>query len=145
MGGFLPSVSALAVFGSTIYAGGGFTEICNTVQPNFAGITADVASVSEREELPSEFALHQNYPNPFNPATIIRYSLPVGQDGILSCHVSLKVYNLLGQEVATLVNESKQPGRYQVQWNAQRLSSGVYFYRLQAGEYLETRKLMLLK
>ena len=98
-----------------------------------------VTAVTPSPSSPQRFVLYQNYPNPFNPSTTIRYELP--KESI----VSLKIYNLLGQEVATLVNESKQPGRYQVQWNAQGLSSGVYFYRLQAGEYVETRKLMLLK
>ena len=98
-----------------------------------------VTGVRPPEELPSEFALEQNFPNPFNPFTVILYSLPVMSP------VTLKVYNVLGQDVATLVNESRQPGSYEVEWNARGLSSGVYFYRLQAGEFVETRKLVLIK
>jgi hypothetical protein len=85
------------------------------------------------------FALAQNYPNPFNPATIINYQIPVeGQ-------VSLKVYDMLGNEVATLVNEMKTAGEYQVDFNAAALSSGIYFYRLQAGNFVETKRMMLMK
>ena len=104
-----------------------------------------VLSVPGKQNVPEAFALFPNYPNPFNPVTVIRYSLPVGQDGILSYHVSLKVYNLLGQEVATLVSDTKQPGTYAVTWDAIGLSSGVYFCRLQAGKFIDTKKLVLIK
>jgi len=88
---------------------------------------------------PEEFRLAQNYPNPFNPATNISYTLPSAQT------VTLKVYDLLGREVATLVNGRQSAGNYVVQFNASSLASGVYFYRLQAGSFAETRKMMLLK
>ncbi|MBE0572306.1 MAG: T9SS type A sorting domain-containing protein [Ignavibacteriaceae bacterium] len=85
------------------------------------------------------FTLQQNYPNPFNPATTIIYQLPTeGQ-------VSLKIYDMLGNEVATLVNEMKTAGEYQVDFNAAALSSGIYFYRLQAGNFVETKRMMLMK
>jgi hypothetical protein len=99
-------------------------------------------TVSVGEEdlgLPVEFSLSQNYPNPFNPSTTIRFALPK------SGHVELKIYNTLGQEVATLVNEEKVAGTYSMQWNASRVASGVYFYQLKAGEFSQTRKLLLLK
>ncbi len=96
--------------------------------------------------LPRNFELGQNYPNPFNPTTVISYQLPVPSE------VSLKVYDLLGREVATLVNQRQEAGRYQALFNAARLSSGVYFYRLsvgssssQAGIFVETKKMILMK
>ena len=91
------------------------------------------------EMLPAEFELSQNYPNPFNPATIIRYDLP------LTTHVMLKVFNVLGQEVATLMNDVEEAGHKSVQFDASRLSSGTYFYRLWAGGFTSVRKLLILK
>ena len=88
---------------------------------------------------PRKFMLSQNYPNPFNPSTIIRYQLPVAS------YVTLKIYNVLGQEVATLVHEEMKPGRYEVTWAGSGFASGVYFYRLQAGSYTETKKLVLMR
>ncbi len=89
--------------------------------------------------IPSEHALSQNYPNPFNPSTAIRYDLPKSEN------VSLNIYNTLGQLVATLVNERKETGHYQATWNAPSVPSGIYFYRLQAGEFVETKKMILLQ
>ena len=89
--------------------------------------------------IPNQFALEQNYPNPFNPATTIRYQLPAFGP------VVLKVYDVLGREVATLVNEEKAAGKYSVTWNASSMSSGVYFYRLQTASFTKTKKLMLLR
>ncbi len=85
------------------------------------------------------FNLSQNYPNPFNPNTNIRYAISSAQ------LVALKVYDVLGNEVATLVNEYKPAGSYEINFNAIELTSGVYFYKLQAGEFYETRKMILLK
>jgi hypothetical protein len=90
-------------------------------------------------DLPSSFALGQNYPNPFNPSTTIKYELPK------SSMVKLSVYDILGREVATLVNELKQPGTYAVQFDASSVTSGVYFYRMHAGGYTDTRKLLVLR
>ncbi len=89
--------------------------------------------------MPKHFALEQNYPNPFNPTTLISYQLPVAST------VSLKVYDVLGREVATLVNEQQEVGAYSVTFNANALSSGIYFYRLQAGNFVATKKMMLVK
>ena len=95
---------------------------------------------------PNEFRLEQNYPNPFNPNTKIKYTIPnVSQSGVEGSRVQLKVYDVLGNEVATLVNESKPAGTYEIEFNASNLSSGVYFYKLQAGSFVETRKMILLK
>ena len=98
-----------------------------------------VTSVKSTEELPTRYSLHQNYPNPFNPTTTISYQLPMQN------HVTLKVFDMLGREVATLVNGVEEPGYKSINFNANRLSSGMYFYRLQAGNYIETKKLVLLK
>jgi CubicO group peptidase (beta-lactamase class C family) len=91
------------------------------------------------QELPSAFALDQNYPNPFNPTTVIRYRL------LVACNMKLAVYDMLGCEVAVLVNETKMPGNHEVQFNPTGLSSGVYFYRMSAGGFLETKRLVLLR
>ncbi|MFA6457558.1 MAG: T9SS type A sorting domain-containing protein, partial [Bacteroidota bacterium] len=88
---------------------------------------------------PKEFALEQNYPNPFNPATVISYQLPVNS------HVSLKVFDVIGREVATLVNEVKEAGRYSVMFDASEFSSGIYFTRLVCGDKTQVRKMMLMK
>ncbi len=88
---------------------------------------------------PGSFLLEQNYPNPFNPSTVIGYQLSAVS------HVTLKVYDVLGREVATLVDEVQKMGSYEVEFDGSRLPSGVYFYRLQAGTYSRTKKLVLLK
>jgi len=93
----------------------------------------------ERAGLPAEFVLSQNYPNPFNPVTNISFSLSS------SGNVSLRIYNLLGEEVARLVDGYKQAGEYNTQWNASKFASGIYFYRLQASAFVQTRKMVLLK
>jgi len=120
----------------------GFT-LDHVVSPAFAVGSWDTVATGVDspwdEGIPRRFALAQNYPNPFNPTTEISYELPVFSS------VVLKVYNVLGREVATLVNEKKAAGKYSVIWNASSMSSGLYFYRLQAGEYSGTKRLLLLK
>ena len=93
----------------------------------------------KNDNTPKSFTLQQNYPNPFNPSTTIRYSLP--QSG----QVKLIVYDVLGRQVATLIDEKKSAGVYNVSFNAARLTSGVYFYRLNIGAYTDTKKMILLK
>ena len=113
---------------------------------------------TEPEIIPDKFIILQNYPNPFNPSTTIEYSIPVisrqytvdskqYQESSIrnQVSVSLIVYDILGREVATLVNEHQRPGNYKVQFDAAGLSSGVYFYKLTAGQFVDTKKLMLLK
>jgi hypothetical protein len=99
-----------------------------------------------RAELPNWFALEQNYPNPFNPSTRIGYSIPPSSRyGVGSRETKLVVYDILGREVAVLVNEKKAPGRYEVEFDGSGLASGIYFYRLSAGTYVECRKMVLMK
>jgi hypothetical protein len=100
---------------------------------------------------PDKFSLSQNYPNPFNPTTKIKFEIPnnvvIARSGATwqSQNVFLKIFDILGKEVATLVNESLQPGTYEVSFDGSKLNSGTYFYRLQAGDYIETRKMTLVK
>ena len=89
--------------------------------------------------LPFKFELDQNYPNPFNPKTTISFALPIHS------FVTLGIFDLLGREVAMLVSQEKSAGTYNVAFDASKLSSGIYFYRLQAGSFTETKKLILLK
>jgi hypothetical protein len=98
-----------------------------------------LTGVEEESGLPAAFSLGQNYPNPFNPTTMIRYTLAAPSD------VRLTVYDMLGREVTTLVNERKEAGAYDVRFDASSLASGLYFYRLKAGAFVETRKLLLLR
>ena len=90
-------------------------------------------------QTPQEFSLSQNFPNPFNPETVIRYQLPKNS------YVTLKVYTLLGKEITTLVSKELPAGSYSTEWNASSMPSGIYFYRLQAGNFVETKKLIVLK
>ncbi len=103
-------------------------------------ITVATSDIEENfNSIPKEYALAQNYPNPFNPSTNIKYSIPEAS------FVQLKVYDILGNEVATLVNEEQNIGNYNIEFNASALPSGVYFYRIQAGSFVDTKKMLLLK
>jgi hypothetical protein len=95
--------------------------------------------VSIDNQLPTEFKLEQNYPNPFNPVTTLTYSLPI------KTQVELVIYNTLGESVMQLVNEEKDAGKYSIRFNAANLPSGIYFYKLQAGSFVETKKMVLMK
>jgi len=95
--------------------------------------------VNSEKDTPLEFYLEQNFPNPFNPSTTISWQSPVGS------HQTLKVFDVLGNEVATLVNEYKPAGMYNVQFTINNLASGVYLYKLQAGEFVQARKMILLR
>lgn len=108
----------------------GWTPLSDYAAPTFVGAAKDI---------PAAFKLYQAYPNPFNPSTTIRYDLPV------RAHVSLRIYNILGQEITTLINRLEEPGQKEVRFHGIGLASGVYYYRLQAGEFVSTGKMMLLK
>jgi hypothetical protein len=96
-------------------------------------------SIKNDDIHPSSFRLYQNYPNPFNPATVISYRLPD------ESHVSLKVYDVLGKEVAVLINEEKPAGNYEITFFAEDLVSGIYFYELRSGDFISTKKMILLR
>lgn len=121
-----------------VYSNGGIKEILLT---GFA--KANTVNVEDETSTPFVFTLEQNYPNPFNPSTTIQYGISNRQ------FVTLKVYDLIGKEIATLVNEFKPAGSYEVEFNSassiKNLASGIYFYRLQAGDFVETKKMTLLK
>jgi hypothetical protein len=93
----------------------------------------------EIEEIPTSYVLSQNYPNPFNPSTKIKYSNPK------RANVVIRVYDILGNEIETLVKEEKPAGTYEITWNAANLPSGVYFYQIKTGEFIQTKKMILLK
>jgi len=101
------------------------------------GVILDVEK--DTYEIPSGFALYQNFPNPFNPKTTICFLLPQ------RAQVTLKVFDFIGREITTLVNQELNPGDHSVIFNAQNLASGVYFFRLQAGSFIEQRKMVLVK
>ena len=124
-------------------------ELLNVVcsypsQDSPATVNTTVASADERSILPSEYALFQNYPNPFNPSTQITFDVPTSEV------VMLRVYNLLGQDVQTLINKSMAPGRYTVEWNGNDMlnndvASGVYFYELRGESFISRKKMLLIR
>jgi hypothetical protein len=93
----------------------------------------------DQEIIPTVYKLNQNYPNPFNPSTIINYQIPEGG------FVSLKIYDILGNEISTLVNEEKAVGNYKATFDASKLASGVYIYQLKAANFVDTKKMILLR
>jgi len=102
-------------------------------------IVQDPVGVSDDELIAEKFELKQNYPNPFNPSTRISYAIPSAS------FVNLKVYDIIGNEIAVLVNEGKQAGNYQIDFDATELTGGVYFYQLLTGPFVETKKMILMK
>lgn len=114
-----------------------------------AALNHYITSIDEKEssEIPKEFTLHQNYPNPFNPSTTIKYTIPsvVNSKFTSTKNVVLRVFDLLGREIITLVNKKQNPGYYEIIWDAKNNPSGVYFYQLTAGNFVETRKMILLR
>ena len=123
----------MSILNSNVGWGVGFDNVYKTTN---GGV---VSAEGDEFTIPSSFTLAQNYPNPFNPSTTVRYELPE------RALVTLTVYNVLGQNVATLVSEEKEPGVHQVQFDGAGFASGLYFYRLKAGGFVETRKLVLLR
>ncbi len=133
---FVPNGAEICADSITVHFGGSFVTEDPSGTCADATVTGDIEEV---ETIPTEFALYQNYPNPFNPSTNIKYSVPE-----LS-FVNIKVFSLIGEEIAELVNEELQGGNYEVNFSATNLPSGTYFYRLQAGSFVETKKMILMK
>ena len=128
------SINSIYVNDSTIFVGTEMTGLWSIPVPEVTAIRKTINST-----FPSSYKLEQNYPNPFNPTTIIRYSLP--KDGL----VTLKVYDILGREVKTLVDEYKPAGSHDIIFNASNLASGVYIYQLRSGNFTASKKLLLMK
>ena len=125
---------------NAIHIGGGYNAVI--FKSTNGGIPIGINNI--QVEIPSTFFLSQNYPNPFNPVTKIKYDIPaVGQRHAFD--VRLAINDILGREIETLVNETQKPGSYEVTWDGSRYASGVYFYRLYADEYVETKKMVLIK
>ena len=103
-----------------------------------------ITSITDKSNLPNKFELMQNYPNPFNPTTTIQYTIPIVK-AENNVSVQLKVYDILGREVATLVNKQQSPGKYSVQFNAKGLNTGIYFYTIKVGSFISTKKMLLIK
>ncbi len=143
-------LSGLAGGTAAVFASGFLDPSMNQNGPSFGIFAAlangtivqfgTVTSVGSSDNTaPSSFSLKQNYPNPFNPSTTIEFALPANQE------VSLKVFNMLGQEVATLLNKEMNKGTYNINFDAGNLSSGIYLYQLRAGNFIQTKKMTLLK
>jgi hypothetical protein len=124
-----------------IITGNYYNEVTNTRDIwllNFDPTISDVESDNEAQ-IPETIVLKQNYPNPFNPFTTIEFGIPESQ------FVTLAVYNLLGEQVSVLVKENQTAGYYKVNWDVTDLPSGIYFYKLIAGKFVKTKKMILLK
>jgi hypothetical protein len=122
-----------------VYILAGITASFGTGDRDFWLIKLKGNGVMVEKDQPKAYSLLQNYPNPFNSLTTISYQLP------LSGHVSIKVYDIIGQEIDTLVNEFKEPGEYTVIWNAEDMPSGLYFYSLKANGFTQTKKMLFHK
>ena len=115
----------------------GNTVVTSSFFTSYSAISTGVNNMEE--SIPGKYQLYQNYPNPFNPSTVISWELPT------KSHVLLKVYNILGKEISTLVNEEKPGGKYKIIFDARNLASGVYFYRLITNSFNETKKMILIR
>ncbi|NOY88453.1 MAG: T9SS type A sorting domain-containing protein, partial [FCB group bacterium] len=113
-------------------------DYLDNITPDLENISVSLSSVSG-EGVPESYALYQNYPNPFNPSTQISFDLPV------TSYVNLTIYNVLGQKVITLIDKNMDAGRHEVEWDASNNSSGIYFYRISAENFSQTKKMLMLK
>ncbi len=132
-----PKFHSIVIVQSKLGENGGEIYFDDAQSDVITGLNENINSI------PNKFVLYQNYPNPFNPATVIKYSLPVSRQEFQT--VQLKVYDILGREVATLVNKKQKLGNFEVTFDASNLSSGVYYYQLKVGNFIQTKKMILLK
>ncbi|UCE19141.1 MAG: T9SS type A sorting domain-containing protein [Gemmatimonadota bacterium] len=132
-----PAISQLTITSEVLH-------FCQSLESYLSpdDFTEFMGLVKNGAQIPTQFHLSQNYPNPFNPTTDIRYQIA---DRRCPIHTTLKIYNILGQEVSTLVNEVKKPGYYSVTWDASNMANGVYFYRLKAGSFAAVKKMIIMK
>lgn len=135
------SVVIYASFGRSIVgtAKSGNKIISINSTSHFPKRESTVTSNNIAGNIPKQFSLQQNYPNPFNPSTNIRYDVPK------QSHVTISIFNILGEKILELVNEEKAAGSYEVTWNAHNLSNGVYVYTMRSGNFVDSKKLILLK
>ena len=110
-----------------------------SLNQHFASISFVATSIDEETPIPDVYFLSDNYPNPFNPTTLFKYGLPE------DAHVVMHIYDVLGRRVETLVDQQQQAGYHEIYWNSGNLASGMYFFRMQAGDFADTKKMMLLK
>ncbi len=141
-----PASSSSWTYRKVFTAPGDFRYYCVIHgSPGGVGMSAIVhvsgisTGITDRDEAPAKFTVEQNYPNPFNPSTVIRFDVPQTE------HVTVKVYDILGQDVATLMNGEASAGHHEIEFNAVDLPSGIYLYRVEAGNKSELRKMILLK
>ncbi len=135
-----PLNSGNTSFKYVIQVAGTYNYVCTPHAPDMAGtIIATISSISQITEKVNTYKISQNYPNPFNPVTSIKFSVPN------NAFVTLKVYNSAGAEIETLVNENLNASSYEVVWNAEKQSSGIYYYKIQSDNFTETKKMMLVK
>ena len=130
---------ATAEYKGGLYVVGGIDSVAQAVNIVEEIVPQGTAGVNDEFETPKEFSLAQNYPNPFNPVTTFRYSIPT------ESKVIINVYDMLGNEIETLINEEKPAGTYEITWYAENLPSGVYFYQLKTDSFMETKKMVLMK
>jgi len=146
---------SLIFFNGDLYIGGSFSSEGPGGLPDihtfarWKGITTELQD--EKKIVPADFILFQNYPNPFNPTTKIKFTIPAVHTPLLGgaggglINVQLKVFDILGNEASTLVNERKPAGTYEIEFNASNLPSGIYFYQLKSGNFSDTKKLILMR
>ncbi|RKZ00245.1 MAG: hypothetical protein DRQ13_00810 [Ignavibacteriae bacterium] len=149
--GVIGAASEINDFISIDISNGVGTVVGSVGMKNILGLAFEETGVTAVEDdlnttVPTEFSLEQNYPNPFNPSTKIKFTIPsVTLSEVEGSLVTMKIYDVLGKEVATLVNEEKPAGTYEILFNAMNLSSGIYFYQLRAGNFVDTKKIVLIK